>query len=398
MTIDCDLMQLFYINHSIHEPWHSIFIFLYGILILTAFIFNSLVLYAVYRSCRRPEIDTIIRTRIILIGHLCTFDILLTFTMPWTAVDALTKFWPFGLETEIMCKFTKSASAAVVFSSSMMIIVIAIDSYRNIVYASGRQLTPSTIFKMTPVIIFLALSFSFPIFYHTRLILPEEVLGINNNTTSENKYTTDTTSQQQDISNTYKLATLQQEMSHTRVKSNSNPCNEIEDDGKDNWAHVVYCAEDWELGGHGHDSTTLNRVYYSLFSLTTQCLVPFFTISILYFMVYLKLRNLSVVRSSMMSLSAQEARKRDNKREKRTNRMLITISMVFCFCWLPLNLIGTLMDIDYTLFGESIDAMTIIFMSCHIVGMCSACINPVIYGFCNETIRKGNNKSYVISN
>ena len=75
MPIDCDLMQLFYINHSIHEPWHSIFIFLYGILILTAFIFNSLVLYAVYRSCRRPEIDTIIRTRIILIGHLCTFPL-----------------------------------------------------------------------------------------------------------------------------------------------------------------------------------------------------------------------------------------------------------------------------------------------------------------------------------
>ena len=71
--------------------------------------------------------------------------------------------------------------------------------------------------------------------------------------------------------------------------------------------------------------------------------------------------------------------------------MLITISMVFCFCWLPLNLIGTLMDYDYTLFGTNTDIMTIIFMSCHIAGMCSACINPVIYGFCNESIRSGNN-------
>ena len=243
----------------------------------------------------------------------------------------------------------------------------------------------------------MALSFAFPIFYHTRLVLPEEGMEVNstytNNTTSENKYTTDTTSQQQDISNTYTLATLQQDMSDTTVKSNVEPCEEIEDDGKDDWTHVVYCAEDWR---ESYDSTTLNRVYYSLFSLTVQCLIPFITISILYFMVYLKLRNLSAVRSSMVSLSAQEARRRDNKREKRTNRMLITISMVFCFCWLPLNLIGTLMDIDYTLFGEATDTMTIIFMSCHIVGMCSACINPVIYGFCNEKIRKGNTKSYVI--
>ena len=49
------------------------------------------------------------------------------------------------------------------------------------------------------------------------------------------------------------------------------------------------------------------------------------------------------------------------------------------------------MDYDYTLFGTNTDVMTIIFMSCHIAGMCSACINPVIYGFCNESIRSGNN-------
>jgi hypothetical protein len=321
--------------------------------------------------------------------------------MPWTAVDALTKFWPFGLETEIICKFTKSASAAVVFSSSLMIIVIAIDSYRQIVYASGRQLTPPAIFKITPVIIFLALSFAFPIFYHTRLLLPEEGYANNtytNNITSANQYTTETTSQQQDLPNAYTLASIQQHMSETTEKSSVESCDEIEDDGKDDWTHVVYCAEDWEVGGHSSESTTLDRVYYSLFSLTVQCSIPFITIAILYFMVYIKLRNLSATRSSMMNLSAQEARRRDNKREKRTNRMLITISMVFCFCWFPLNLIGTLMDLDYTLFGFGTDTMTIIFMSCHIVGMCSACINPVVYGFCNETIRNGNIKSYVFSN
>ena len=106
MAIDCDLMRLYYLNHSTHEPWHSVFILLYTIVILTAFMFNSLVLYAVYRRSQRPdhEASNNVRTRNTLIGHLCTLDVLLTFTMPWTAIDALTKFWPFGFETQIICK------------------------------------------------------------------------------------------------------------------------------------------------------------------------------------------------------------------------------------------------------------------------------------------------------
>ena len=387
MKIDCNLMQLYFLNHSTHEPWHSIFISLYTILIMTAFVFNSLVLYAVFRKSQRPDNENSnnIRTRNILIGHLCTLDILLTFSMPWTALDALTKFWPFGMHTQFLCKVTKSASAAAVFSSSMVIIVIAIDSYRQIVHSSGKQLTPGTIFKMTPIILCLALSMAFPICYHTRLMLPGEVSNTNTTTSISDNYHVDNYSVVLTTPVYDKI--IEPKISESKEKINET-CKEVGSDGNDDWTHVVYCVEDWEFGGLSH--TPVNRIYYSLFSLTVQYSIPFITISILYFLVYLKLRKLSAVRSNMMSVAAHEARRRDNKREKRTNRMLITISMVFCFCWLPLNLIGTLMDYDYNLFGSATDTMNIIFMSCHIVGMCSACINPVIYGFCNETIRSGN--------
>ena len=403
MEIDCDLMQLYYLNHSTHEPWHSIFISLYTILILTAFLFNSLVLYAVFRRSQRPDSETTnnVRTRNILIGHLCTLDILLTFSMPWTALDALTKFWPFGMQTQILCKVTKSASAAAVFSSSMMIIIIAIDSYRQIVHVSGRQLTPRAIFKMTPIILCLALTMAFPIFYHTRLITPGEVSDTNvtRSTSSYDNRTYQTNSLQSSSPDSYNnrnnniITTTPSyntiiEPKVSESKERIQMCENVGYDGNDDWSHVVYCVEDWEFGGQSH--TPVNRIYYSLFSLTVQYSVPFIIISFLYFLVYLKLRKLSAVRTNMMSVTAHEARRRDNKREKRTNRMLITISMVFCFCWLPLNLIGTLMDYDNNLFGSSIDTMNIIFMSCHIAGMCSACINPVVYGFCNETIRSGN--------
>ena len=158
---------------------------MYTIVTVTAFIFNALVLVAVF--CRRQrsnnETSNNLKTRNILIGNLCTFDILLALSMPMTAIDAMTKFWPFGSDTEILCKVTKSASAAVVFSSSLMIILIAVDSHRQIVFSSGRQLTPSMIFKLTFMIISLACIMAYPIFHHTRLIWPNEINEPSNSTT-----------------------------------------------------------------------------------------------------------------------------------------------------------------------------------------------------------------------
>ena len=403
MKLDCDLMQLYFMNHSTHEPWHSIFIFLYTIVTVTAFTFNVLVLSAVFHRSQRPNNETSnnMKTRNILIGHLCIFDVLLAVSMPCTAIDALTKFWPFGIHTQIMCKATKSASAVVVFSSSMMIILIAVDSYRQIVFASGRQLNPSMIIKVTPVIVSLACLMAFPIYYHTRLMQPNEINNSYNRTEVANgsNHLLPTTivppsaSKSFRTQGTYKTTpgnhdngnetTSRNYFSETKELSDNETCDDLDQD----WSHVVYCVEDWEVGGQNHDP--VNRVYYSLFSLTVQYSIPFITISILYFSVYLKLKRMKVIRRNMTNHASDQAQRRNNKRDKRINIMLLTISMVFCFCWLPLNLIGTLMDYDYTLFGNATDRMNIIFMSCHIAGMCSACINPVIYGFCNEAIRSG---------
>ena len=407
MLIDCKLMQLYDLNHSTHEPWHTIFIVLYTVLIITAFIFNSLVLFAVYRRSKKPENErSNFKTRNILIGLLCTFDILLTFTMPWTAADALTKFWPFGLETEILCKSTKSASAAVVYSSSMMIIIIAVDSYRQIVHPTNSQLSPVAILRLTPIILSLSFLMAFPIFYHARLISPDELsdgdkkpIHYLNNTSQRSNLPSVSNANSLNIlddkrwtishsslnlSDVYTFGDSQRDLS---IERSNQICGEVENDGNESWDHVIYCAEDWEFGGEVHNP--VNRIYYSIFQLTVQYCIPFITISVLYFLVYLKLRNVSVVRSHMQTQTAQEARHRDNKREKKTNRMLITISIVFCFCWFPLNLIGAIMDAYPYFFGMSTDGMTIIFMSCHILGMCSACINPIIYGFRNETIKTG---------
>ena len=413
MKIDCELMLLYYLNRSIHEPWYSIFIFLYTLLILIAFTFNSLVLWSAYRRIQHtePTFGNKGKSRYILISHLCTLDVMLTFTMPWTAMDALTKFWPLGFETETICKLTKSGSAAVVYATSMIIVLIAIDSFRQVLYSDRNQLSTSSIFKITPILFTMALFMAYPLFFFSRLISPAEVnLGNNVYSNAKNESRMLLTNSSNSIadqlddgysaslshppSTSHRLTTRnpwnEYNISDYKDQTNTEKCPTVNNGEEVDWSHVVYCVEDWRFSESGHDP--VNRIYYSVFCLTVQYFIPFFTISVLYYQIYRKLQLKSVLRRFILNMTTENARRRENERAKVTNRTLITISLVFCFCWLPLNLIGTLLDAKPELFSNATDHMTIIYMLCHIVGMTSACINPVIYGFFHKHIRQGKDK------
>ena len=82
----------------------------------------------------------------------------------------------------------------------------------------------------------------------------------------------------------------------------------------------------------------------------------------------------------------------ENNRNKRRNKLLVTISLVYLITWLPLGIIGTLSDANINIFGDNAEVTAMIFMTCHLIGMSSACANPIIYGFRNKHVRKGNNK------
>ena len=99
----------------------------YELMMKVAVLGNSLVLMALTwsRELRKSP-------RNILIGTLATSDLLLCCTMPLTAIDVLTKSWPFGKDSVILCKIVKSSSAVAVYLSSMVLILIAVDRYRII--------------------------------------------------------------------------------------------------------------------------------------------------------------------------------------------------------------------------------------------------------------------------
>ena len=411
MPIDCDLMLLYYLNQSTHSPWHTIFMVLYTILILTAFIFNSLVFIAACRRIQDVEhrIGNKRASRYILIAHLCAFDVMLTFTMPVTAVDALTKFWPFGSQTEILCKLSKSASAAVVYATSMIIIIIAIDSFRQISCPSEHQLSSSTIYKITPFILVLSLLMASPLFFFSHLIFPGDLQSKNNESNNEKENLTANSLEMKDDSEpqniylnstSYDTSTNLNTTKRNHASSGENAfeykdqnstenCPLVNHGNEMDWSHVVYCAEDWRWESNG-EHNSINRVYYSLFSIIMQHFIPCVTVSVLYYQVYRTLRQSHVIRRFILNMTNQTAQHREHERAKAINRTLLAISMVYCFCWFPLNFIGVLLDASPDIFGHSTEHMIILFMACHVVGMSSACINPIIYGYFHEHIREGN--------
>ena len=421
MKQDCDLLKLYALNHSTHEPWHSIFITIYSIFTLTAFVLNILIFSAIlYRytntrkryknngniprqenvRCKPKESECI---RDILIAHLAIFDIFLSFTMPWTAADALTKFWPLSNTFEVGCQLVKTVPAVIVYSTSIIIIVIAIHCYRQIVCAAEQQITAKGIAYLSPSVVSLALLMSSPIFMHTKL---ESGVAVTQNIThpsddERTKLDSLGTHLSSTMGFSHAIPTTEKQpldmMKFSQRDSNrvgdASKCEESDHDL--DWSNVMMCFEDWNFGDE-NDFDPRNRLYYSIFSIMVQLVIPFITISTLYFLVYLRLRQQSQFQQNTNSWSA---RKRSvaiirEHRTRRRNILLATIPVVYLVSWLPLSLVGIIFDADPSLFDRQSDLMINIYLASHLFSMTSACINPIIYGYCNENISKGKNRDH----
>jgi len=66
----------------------------------------------------------------------------------------------------------------------------------------------------------------------------------------------------------------------------------------------------------------------------------------------------------------------------------MVIALVFSITWLPLNVFNLFLDL-YNLFDQPEDEekIIIIYATCHLIGMSSACANPFLYGWFNDNFR-----------
>lgn len=324
-VVDEVLLSLYRLNRSVRQPWYTCCVILYSLLIGMAFAGNSLVLYVVIRSRELRK-----SARHVLIGTLAASDLLLCVTMPLTAIDALTKYWPFNSDAEILCKTVRCSSMVAVCMSSMAIITIAADRHHCIVHSTRRQLSPRQAAMLMPFFCLVAILLACPMFYHTIL----------------------------------------------HVVMLKPPLNDTVDE---EWSSLTFCIEDWRFSHDHVDQDPRRRLYYSVCVIALQLLAPLITISVIYSRVFCYLRRYRMVRAEKPS---------DKEKARRTNVMLAAISIIFCFSWLPLHLVGVVLDAKPDLFGNDMEAMTLTFVVCHLIGMTSACSNPLVYGYLNETFRK----------
>ncbi|XP_069958264.1 neuropeptide F receptor [Cherax quadricarinatus] len=142
-----------------------------------------------------------------------------------------------------------------------------------------------------------------------------------------------------------------------------------------NLCSVNFCFEDWPTE-HG-------RGYYSVFVILVQYCLPIITVSISYAMICRKLKR----RMANSAVRSSKKGEQDGRRMKKTNTLLITIALIFCLSWLPLNLYNLVVDF-YNPFGNEMETMLIVYAICHMMGMSSACSNPLMYGWLNDNFRK----------
>ena len=75
------------------------------------------------------------------------------------------------------------------------------------------------------------------------------------------------------------------------------------------------------------------RFYYSLFTMVFQYMLPIIIVSVAYLSIYRKLRDRVAANGSQL----EEKLLRERQRVQRTNKLLISITVIFILSWLPLN-------------------------------------------------------------
>ncbi|XP_021693392.1 neuropeptide F receptor isoform X2 [Aedes aegypti] len=275
---------------------------------------------------RKPQMRT---ARNMFIVNLAVSDLLLCLvTMPLTLVEILTKYWPMG-RLPFLCKSIGTLQATSIFVSTISITAIALDRYQVIVYPTRDSLQRMGAIVILTGIWIISLVLASPMFITRRLI-------------------------------------------HYDVNL---PSLGIE--------YISYCIEDWPMAR--------GRVYYSVFTLCVQYLLPILIVSIAYLRIYLKLKHRLVVTTTTVStnsnsMDSQPVRERERgRRMQRTNYLLISIALIFGISWLPLNLFNLFADLYLSGITQEI---MVAYAICHMMGMSSACSNPLLYGWLNDNFRK----------
>ncbi|KAK4015651.1 hypothetical protein OUZ56_030625 [Daphnia magna] len=341
VELDMSVIERFRSNRRVNDLAFFCLVAAYCILIIFGTIGNSLVVYVV---ARQPAMRT---ARNVFVVNLAISDLLLCLiTMPLTLMEIRSYTWPLG-NSPVSCKMVGSLQAVSIFVSTLSITAIALDRYQLIVYPTKRA------FQLTGASLVLAAIWAICIV----LALPLFI-----------------------------VRTLE----HHDIPIPNSPVTSVD-----------YCLEEWP--------NERGRSLYSIGSILVQYALPIITVSVAHARISNKLHdrmatmNHQLVRPKLCNMASSNGQSgqhsavkesatdcRTAAREeklRKTNTLLITISIIFTICWLPMNTFNVVED-TWNVFGDDTETMLIVYAVCHMVGMSSACANPLLYGWLNDNFRK----------
>lgn len=138
---------------------------------------------------------------------------------------------------------------------------------------------------------------------------------------------------------------------------------------------VFLCGED----NHSPLMGTNFKLAYTTALFLAVYFLPLVSLIFLYGRVLLQVGRRLELRAAR-TFDAQR-RKATDSRQAKLNRLIISIVAIYAGCWLPLSTFNILVAYDTELYSIEVFAV------CHMLGMMSACGNPVVYGLFNDNFR-----------
>ncbi|XP_023321289.1 neuropeptide F receptor [Eurytemora carolleeae] len=140
---------------------------------------------------------------------------------------------------------------------------------------------------------------------------------------------------------------------------------------------IKLCHETWVNNGA--------RIVFTVSCFVLQYLLPSLIILRIYLSICRKFKN-SQSRSETRRPNSFISRRKMERRLK-TNRLLISASVVFFLSWLPLNIFNLSLAI-FPQLAKNGELVTLMYSFCHLCAMSTSCSNPIIYGFFNNNYKQ----------
>ncbi|KAL3095344.1 hypothetical protein niasHS_007443 [Heterodera schachtii] len=361
---------------------------LFGILILSAYVLviafgavgNILTIFVVLRNKQMRSV------RNFFILNLAMSDFFVcTVTAPTTLYTVLYVFWPFGTT---LCKIAGSLQGFNIFLSTFSITAIALDRYFLVIFPTRRQCQQRLSLLFFSMIWLASVLLAAPLFLAADLrpVFQQKSCQIELNLCSEQNERWKELSLSKEsytlgviiLQYAFPLAAIAfaysriaRRMGARRARGESGggtaqPNTIRKDSGT---ASIQILAKN---DGNPSEISKKHSIGLNHASSQTQNAIS---------------TNPSIISNGKAQNAAEalinQRRKSVADRHRRTNLLLVTLVAVFACAWLPLNIFHLI-----NAFSRSLSFSVPIFALCHLVAMCSACLNPCCYAFFNQSFRQ----------